>query len=221
MSIDIPRVVVIDSKSVAGTSFVTGFVRMTDGNSSTINPGTFYPAQDGNPPYILYTENQKIKTDDVGPRLLPPYTFSGKNSRPKEVDVSFDNKSGEQYGKIKVVSTQGHPDDDVEDVYNPHNLIVWDRRSEETSEAAAVMGFMIDLYEGDQLVTESLTWDGIAVISVDSSKQVSKNWDTHLYLFPIDKQIISYTLDLKAQNMESKIISYSKTTPDRYDPINE
>jgi hypothetical protein len=212
----IPRIILLDSETIVGTSFICGFVSLPEPDLNGINPGVFYPAAEDNLPYILYTEDKSIITDG-GNHTLPPFRFSGKNAMPKEIDVVFQDISGKKKPKIKVTATMGHPDDDLPDMYQPRNFILCDFTEGLGGTANQAYGFLIDIFEGDQLVREidAENW----TVSVDTSQQISQKADTYIFIFPINQIIASYELNLTALDKGISTIS-TKGAPE-YNTINQ
>jgi hypothetical protein len=211
MSYDLPRVILLDSDTIAGTSFICGFVSLSKGNTNGINTGNFYLSENGNLPYILYSENEKVNNSSPV-QSLPPYIFTG--DMPKELDVIFENQVGKKSPKIKVTATMGHPNDDLPVLYKPRTFILCDSLENGEGDATLSYGFLIDLYEGDQLVYDQSDPE-IRIVSVDSSKQISKNIDTYIFLFPISNVIDFFTLNLMAQGQGVSTVYFAKA-PEYY-----
>lgn len=205
MSFDLPRVILIDSDSIEGTSFLCGFVSLQEGNNNSINAGTFYLGQNGDLPYIMFSENSTVKVDQPV-QSLPAYIFTG--GMPEQLDVLFENQSGKKSPKIRVTATMGHPNTDLPVLYLPRPFILCDSFKGNGS-GTECYGILMDIYEGDQILCQNL-YELAPIVSVDSSNQIAERPATGILLFNVNIPVPSFTLDLEAQGLGIRIISTEK-----------
>lgn len=195
MSYDLPRVIILNSETIPGTSFVCGFVSLQPGNTNGINAGTYYLGENGANPYIMYSEDETVKIEEPV-QSLPPYIFSGKGMPPL-LDIIFENQAGKKSPKIRVTATMGHPNDDLPNLYMPRVFILSDSMKGEGGSGAVSYGFLIDMYEGDQLKYETSSWQNGTIFSIDTTKEISQNPVTNIFLFPINIQVDSFQINVE------------------------